>query len=147
MKRYVVVAITLAILIFIIAPVVITQITKPERRRFRFVKLSDTRHTEISFRNTIQDLDLGGMLFVPEGDGPFPAVAIIHGSGSSSRDNGWYLTLTKYLQENGITVLLPDKRGSEKSGGTWRTASYEDLANDTLAAIEYLKDQKKVYIK
>ena len=86
------------------------------------------------------------MLFVPEGDGPFPAAVVIHGSGTSRRDNGWYLTLAKHLQDNGIVVLLPDKRGSENSEGDWRTSSFKDLATDTLAAIEHLRAQQTVQL-
>ena len=81
------------------------------------------------------------MLFVLEGPGPFPAAVIIHGAGTRRRDNGWYLTLTRDLQSEGIVVLLPDKRGSEKSGGAWRTASLEDLATDTIAAVSFLQRQ------
>jgi dienelactone hydrolase len=131
----------LLVLILVIAPVLITQATKPERRHFRSVALEDTQYTEISFRNTAQNIELGGMLFVPPGKGPFPAVVVIQGSGTSVRNNGWYLTLTQYLQKNDVIVLLPDKRGSEKSGGDWRSASFEDLATDTLAAIQYLRNQ------
>lgn len=60
-------------------------------------------------------------------------------SGTSRRDSSWYLTLTHYLQQNGIAVLLPDKRGTGQSEGNWLTASFEDLATDTLAATAYLK--------
>lgn len=144
MKKYVRAALFPAILILFIAPVLISQFTKSEGRSFQGVKLEDTRYVEISFQNTAQEIGLGGMLFVPQGEGPFPAVVIIHGSGSSHRDNGWYLTLTQHLQENGIVVLLPDKRGSEKSEGAWRTASFDDLATDTWAAIQFLKDQEQV---
>ena len=144
MKKYMRVAVFPAILILFIAPVLISQLTESEGRRFHGVKLEDTRYVEISFQNTAQEIGLGGMLFVPQGDGPFPAVVVIHGSGTSHRDNGWYLTLTQYLQENGIVVLLPDKRGSEKSEGAWRTASFDDLATDTWAAIQFLKDQGQV---
>jgi dienelactone hydrolase len=86
------------------------------------------------------------MLFVPKGAGPYPAAIIIHGSGTSQRNNGWYLTLTKYLQDNGILVLLPDKRGSEKSEGDWYTSSLDDLATDTVAAIEFIKLQEMVEV-
>lgn len=85
-------------------------------------------------------------MFMPEGDGPFPVAVVIHGSGTSHRDNGWYLTLTKHLQNKGVAVLLPDKRGSERSEGNWRTSSFEDLATDTHAAIEYLREQKSLPI-
>ncbi len=74
-------------------------------------------------------------------EGPFPAVVMIHGSGSSKRDNIWYLTLATYLQHNEILVLLPDKRGSDQSEGSWRTSGFGDLASDAIAAVEYLKSQ------
>lgn len=103
-------------------------------------------YQEISFQNRTHNLTLAGLLFVPEGKGPFPAVVIIHGSGTSRRDNRWYLTLVHHLQRNGIVVLLPDKRGSEKSQGNWRTSSFKDLATDTIAAIDYLKAQDDVIV-
>jgi uncharacterized protein len=113
---------------------------KPEQDRFlQGIPLSETTYTQVEFPNQAQEINLAGMLFLPEGDGPFPAVVVIHGSGTSSRANSWYLAFTHYLQQNGIAVLLPDKRGSEKSGGDWRTASFTDLATDTLAAVSYLR--------
>ncbi len=136
----------LAILALFVVPVLIAQITQPDGRRLRGVVLEDTQFTEIEFRNSAQDIDLGGMFFVPSGEGPFTAVVIIHGSGTSMRNNAWYLTLAQYLQQRGVAVLLPDKRGSEKSQGDWRSASFEDLATDTLAAIAYLRNQDAVAI-
>ena len=118
MKKYILVILA-GFLALLIVPVLVTQFTKPERRRFQGVELEDVSYQEVSFLNTAQDLELAGMLFVPDGKGPFPAAVIIHGSGTSRRDSAWYLTLTQYLQENGIVVLLPDKRGSEKSAGDW----------------------------
>jgi len=84
------------------------------------------------------------MLFLPEGEGPFPGVVVIHGSGPSMRANGWYITLTKHLQDSGIAVLLPDKRGSEQSGGDWRNADYEDLSTDTIAALNFLRSESEL---
>lgn len=137
---------TLAFLALLIVPVLVARTNSPDQRNFEFVELADTSFREISFENTSRKLKLAGMLFVPDGDGPFPAAVIIHGSGTSRRDNGWYLTLTKYLQDNGIVVLLPDKRGSERSEGDWRAASFEDLATDTVAAVNFLKNQERVAI-
>lgn len=135
-----------AILAILFVPVLITQIGKPEGRRFEGVPLKDTSYREVRFENTDQDLEMSGMLFVPDGEGPFPAAVFIHGSGTSRRDSHWYLTPAQYLQQNGVVVLLPDKRGSEQSEGDWRTASFEDLATDTLAAISFLKNQEAVGI-
>ena len=135
----------LVFLAIVLGPVVITQAkgqTAP--RTYSNPGLSSMRYVEVSFRNEAQGLNLAGMLFIPDGEGPFPAVVMIHGAGTSMRDNTWYLTPAKYLQENGVLVLLPDKRGSVKSEGDWRTSSYEDLATDTVAAVNFLKTQSMV---
>jgi dienelactone hydrolase len=140
------VIIPLVVLAMVFGPVIIKQLMPAERRQYDYVSLAETSYSEIGFHNSRQDIALAGMLFVPRGEGPFPAVVVIHGSGTSRRDNGWYLTLTDYLQKNGIVVLLPDKRGSEKSAGDWRSADFHDLATDTLAAIDYLRAQDHVAI-
>lgn len=129
------------VILLIVIPILIAQFTPGETRTLRGVELEDLPYQEVTFPNPAQGIDLAGMLFLPEGDGPFPAVVVIHGAGTSHRNNTWYLTFTSYLQDHGIAVLLPDKRGSESSEGDWRTASFEDLATDTLSAISYLQTQ------
>lgn len=138
--------IVLGFIALVVIPILIARFSEPKRRSLEWVGLDETEFQEIRFQNSEQDLTLGGMLFSPRGDGPFPAAVVIHGSGTSQRDNGWYLTLTHYLQQNGVVVLLPDKRGSENSEGDWRTASFKDLATDTKAAISFLKRQDDVAI-
>ena len=140
MKRTIVAVFLLALL----GPVVLRQVFPPEPRHYDGVSLDETTYSAVEFHNSSANLALAGMLFIPDGDGPFPAAVIIHGSGTSSRENRWYLTLTRYLQGNGIAVLLPDKRGSEMSEGDWRTADFDDLATDTIAAIEFMQRQERV---
>ena len=101
--------------------------------------LSSFEYEEVEFENG--GLRLAGMIFVPEGEGPFPVAVIIHGSGTSRRNSKWYLSVTQQLQDNGIAVLLPDKRGSEKSEGNWVGADSDDLAGDTMAAVEFVRNQ------
>lgn len=125
----------------IVLPLIITRLNPPPERHYSFAKPDPSRYREVSFENPRASIQLGGMLFLPEGAGPFPAAVIIHGSGTSRRENGWYLTLVHHLQDAGIAVLLPDKRGSVKSEGDWRTASMEELAGDSIAAIEFLRGQ------
>ena len=103
--------------------------------------LSELKYSEIYFNNNSENLNLAGMLMLPEGEGPFPTAVIIHGSGPSKRNRVWYLSVAKHLQDNGIAVILPDKRGSEKSEGEWVGANFEELANDTTSAIEFVKSQ------
>lgn len=128
--------IALALVVFLAIPFIF----KPKpRASLQGPSLSEMEYTEIYFNNG--DLQLAGMLFVPEGEGPFPSVVVIHGSGTSRRDSKWYLSVTQHLLDNNIAVLLPDKRGSEQSEGEWQGASFEDLAGDALSAVEYLKSQ------
>jgi len=138
--------VAVVLLLIVVGPVVVTQLTATPARTLTGVSLAETDYREIRFDNRAQNIPLAGMLFIPQGEGPFPAVVFIHGSGGSRRENRWYLTLANHLQKQGIAVLLPDKRGSEQSGGDWRNASFEDLATDTLAAVEYLKGQEEVSI-
>jgi dienelactone hydrolase len=128
----------------LIVPVVLAQFREKEKRQLDGVRLRDVEYEDITFDNSDQDLTLGGMVFVPEGEGPFPAAVIIHGSGTSRRDSMWYLTLSEYLRENGVLVLLPDKRGSERSEGDWTTASFGDLATDTIAGLDVLMSREDV---
>lgn len=103
--------------------------------------LSELEYSEIFFDNDSENIKLAGMLFLPEGEGPFPIAIVIHGSGSSRRNSVWYLSVAKHLQDNGIAVLLPDKRGCEKSKGKWVGADFDKLATDASSAIKYIKNQ------
>ena len=140
-KRYIL--ITLGVfLALIIVPILITQLSRQQSTSRPPINLDYMSYEDIRFENPAAGIDLTGMLFVPEGEPPFPAVVIIHGSGTSRRANPWYLNYASYLQGNGILVLLPDKRGSESSEGDWRTSSLENLATDTQSAISYLRTER-----
>ena len=130
-----------AVLVFLLLGVSLLPAIFGETSRAPLVgpDLSTFQYEEVEFHNG--DLSLAGMLFVPEGEGPFPVAVIIHGSGSSRRNSKWYLSVTRHLQDNGIAVLLPDKRGCEKSDGNWVGADFDDLAGDTLTAVEFVRNQ------
>ncbi len=97
---------------------------------------------EVLYRNG--EIQLAGLLISPSNPGPCPAVAFVHGSGFSDRTNLWYRTIADHLVSQGVTVLLPDKRGSGQSTGDWRTADFSDLAGDVLAAVEFLRSRDDV---
>jgi dipeptidyl aminopeptidase/acylaminoacyl peptidase len=137
-KRTVIVVVTV---VFVMGVLLLPAVFKDRARPpLAGPDLLSLEYKEIEFDNG--DLRLAGMIFVPEGEGPFPVAVIIHGSGTSRRNSRWYLSVTRHLQDNGIAVLLPDKRGSEKSEGNWRGADFEDLAGDTLATVEYIRNQE-----
>lgn len=106
--------------------------------------LIDLNYSEVTFINEFDSTRLGGLLFIPEREGPYPVAVIIQGSGYSSRNNAWYLAVAGYLQSNGIAVMLPDKRGSEKSSGTWIGASLELLATDTESAVKFIESNSGI---
>lgn len=135
--------ILLAVLIFVIFLLIPLIFNDRGHAHFEAPSLSDIDYSEVFFTNERDNLKLAGMLMTPEGEGPFPVVVIIQGSGPSFRDNGWYLSVVKHLQDNGIAVVIPDKRGCEKSEGDWIGASFDELANDAISAIKFIKTQDR----
>lgn len=88
--------------------------------------------------------ELAATFLLPAGDGPFPGVVLVHGSGTSDRSNAWTSAYATAFAKRGIAVLYPDKRGSGKSGGDWMRASFEELAGDAIAGVEWLGGQRAV---
>jgi uncharacterized protein len=85
---------------------------------------------------------LAGSLFLPVGPGPYPAVAMVHGAGPDTREN--YRLLASSLARRGVAALIYDKRGAGESTGDLRTASFEDLTDDALAAVARLRREPGV---
>ena len=86
---------------------------------------------------------LAGSLYVPRGPGKHRAVVLLHGSGPQTRW-GTPRFIADRLARSGVAALIYDKRGSGESGGDWRTASYEDLADDAIAAIGVLRAHRNI---
>jgi len=137
-KRKIVLIIILGILIFLLIPVIINDRTQTY---IEGTKLAEMEYTEIFYKNEIDNIDLAGLLMLPKGNGPFPTVVIVSGSGPSFRDNWWTLTVVKHLNENGIAVVVPDKRGCDKSKGNWIGADFDQLANDVISAVNFVQNQ------
>jgi pimeloyl-ACP methyl ester carboxylesterase len=96
-------------------------------------------------------ITLAGTFTAPNGNGPFPAVVLLTGSGAQDRDefspvlnHKPFLVLSDYLTRQGIAVLRCDDRGFGKSTGNLMTATTEDFAQDALADVAFLKTRKEV---
>ena len=81
---------------------------------------------------------LGGTLLIPEGEGPFPGVVYMHGSGDAPRTEGFYTG--RYLASRGIMVATFDKRGAGESEGAWLETDFAGLARDGVVIAELLAD-------
>jgi alpha/beta superfamily hydrolase len=104
---------------------------------------------DVTFKNTEFNIELAGTLTIPEGNGPFPAVIMITGSGPQNRNEELlghkpFLVIADYLSRHGIAVLRYDDRGVGKSQGSYADATSADLATDAEAAFEFLKDNKEI---
>ncbi len=111
---------------------------------------------EVTFENTAdasgEPITLAGTLSLPEGDGPFPAVILISGSGAQDRDESLlpiaeikpFALIADYLTRQGIAVLRYDDRGVGGSGGDPTTANSADLATDAEAALDYLLTRPEI---
>lgn len=96
---------------------------------------------------------LHGTLSVPDGQGPFPALVLVHGSGPNDRDetigpNKPFRDLAWGLASKGVAVLRYEKRTKEHASklvalmGTLTVK--EETIDDALAAVALLRKTKGV---
>ncbi len=104
---------------------------------------------EVVFNNEKAGVQLGGTLTFPKGDGPYPAVILITGSGPQNRNGEVFthkpfLVLSDFLTSNGIAVLRYDDRGVGASTGDFGASTSGDFAEDVLAALNFMKTRKEI---
>jgi pimeloyl-ACP methyl ester carboxylesterase len=91
---------------------------------------------DVTFRNG--DVSLSGSLFTPRTRGRHAAVIFLHGSGPETRW-GTARYYADHLARSGVAALIYDKRGAGASTGDWRSATFENLADDAIAAVRLLE--------
>lgn len=98
-------------------------------------------------------LPLPGTLTLPKGDGPFPAMVLVHGSGPNDRDetigpNKPFCDLAHGLASRGIAVLRYEKRTKQYATLMALTSGaltvQEETVNDAAAAVDTLLGQDKI---
>jgi hypothetical protein len=111
------------------------------------------------YRNMVIDLGdgvkTGAQLTLPAvGNGPFPGVLLIHGSGTTDMNETEasskpFWQISEYLSERGFAVLRYDKRGIGEGGtiintSIWGNNTINDLIEDSKKALNVLMQQPEV---
>jgi len=117
--------------------------------------LSQTENKEfreigLSFANG--DAVYSGTLSLPSGQGVYPAVILVSGTGLQDRD--WVFNrgtfkmgpqIARHLNSQGIAVFRYDDRGAGKSTGSPETeTSFEDLIADVNVAVDTLRNRDEI---
>ncbi len=102
---------------------------------------------------------LPGVLSIPKGNGPFPAVVLVHGSGASDKDETYgdtkiFRDISAGLASKGVAVLRYDKRTKEYgciSSVDTKLDLNKETVNDAVDAVSLLKktegiDSNKVFV-
>lgn len=106
------------------------------------------RVEEVAFESA-PGVRLAGSLTLPAGKGPFPAAVMITGSGQQDRDETLFghkpfAVIADTLTRRGVAVLRVDDRGAGGSTGDFAKATTEDFAQDTIAAVAFLRARRDI---
>ena len=104
---------------------------------------------EVTFVNEKEGNTLAGTLTIPEGEGPFPAMVLVSGSGQQNRDEELmnhrpFWVIADYCARHGVAVLRYDDRGMGGSDGEVKNATSMDFSYDAEAAFDYLRNRKEI---
>ncbi len=95
-------------------------------------------YTEISVMIPNIDHDIPAVICIPKGDGPFPIVVMLHGTGSDkSEAGGGYLLAVPALAEAGIASVRFDFIGNGESTADYIDYNFTSAVDDTNIAFAY----------
>lgn len=103
----------------------------------------------------VQDGTMSGQLEIPQGDGPFPLMVVIAGSGPTDRNgnsialpgkNNSLKMLAEDLAVNGVATIRYDKRGVGKNAslaGKEEDLRFDQYIDDAAAWVQFAKNDKR----
>ncbi len=97
----------------------------------------------------VNGLQYGGVITIPPGNGRFPAVLLITGSGPQDHDETIFnhkpfAVIADALTRDGFVVLRVDDRGIGNSTGDFTRSTTADFVKDVNASFDYLKSRPEV---
>ena len=97
----------------------------------------------VSFEN--EGATIRGMIHVPEGAGPCPAVLVCHGfTGTKVEPHRIFVKTSRELEAAGVASLRVDFRGSGESDGDFEDMTCLSEVSDARAALTYLAGRDEV---
>ena len=96
------------------------------------------------FTFTHAGINLAGTLYLPEHGNHLPAVVVFWGAQEPTRDYALYKQVAAGLPAIGVAVLVFDRRGSGESSGSNAHSTFEDLADDGIAALHALQHHPRI---
>ena len=104
---------------------------------------------EVTFESTEPGIMMAGTVTKPKGEGPFPALILISGSGPQTRDSELmkhkpFWVLADYFTKKGYAVLRYDDRGVFESQGKFRGSTSADFSKDAEGAFIYMESRKDI---
>jgi len=110
----------------------------------------DYRAEDVTY--TSDEFVRAGTLTIPNGNGPFPAVLLLSGSGAQDRDSllfghRSFLLISDHLTRAGIAVLRVDDRGVGGSTGNLAESTLSDFAEDAIAGVRFLAARAEIDAK
>ncbi len=104
---------------------------------------------DVTYHNSGQSIQFGATVTKPFGNGPYPAVLLITGSGPQNRDEELmghkpFAVIADDLTKRGFLVLRVDDRGVGQTTGDHRSATSKDFAEDAKAGLAYLRSLPEV---
>jgi uncharacterized protein len=104
---------------------------------------------DVIYYNGDSTIRFGASITIPKGNGPFPAVLLITGSGQQNRDEEMmghkpFAVIADYLTKRGYVVMRVDDRGTGLTTGDVPHATSLDFSNDAWVSFNYLKKLPEV---
>jgi pimeloyl-ACP methyl ester carboxylesterase len=102
-------------------------------------------NTEIDVILPVGDQRLNGILSLPAGQGPFPAIVLLHGSDRSGKDDPYYAEHADNLVRCGYAVLRYDGPGwGGQSSDTPGVETLESRTEEAISIIQHLQTRPDI---